>query len=332
MVLSRVQDLTDRVLDRSVVGGYSKLGYAVRRRFWPADPPEGALAGRAVLVTGAGAGLGRATAAGLARLGATVHLLVRRTEKGERARDAIAEEVPGADVRVEICDVSDLSAVRAFAADFGSRVPRLHALVHNAGVLPPERTESVDGHELTLATHVLGPCLMTRLLEDQLAADGDARVVFVSSGGMYTQPLRIDDPEYVQGEYNGSKAYARTKRMQVVLAELLAARVPAGVRVHSMHPGWASTPGITESLPRFSAVLSRALRSAEEGADTVVWLCAADEPGRTSGLFWHDRRTRPTAYLPGRKADDAERARLWTFVSEAIGQVDGTRSGDGTES
>lgn len=151
----------DRLLDRSIVPGYSAVGYHLRRRTWAADDPApNALVGRRVLVTGAGSGLGEATALGLARLGATVHMLVRSAQRAEPAVErisaALAADGRPADLMVEECDVSDLSAVRTFSAEFTNRLradgAALDVLIHNAGVLPAARTESADGHELTVAT------------------------------------------------------------------------------------------------------------------------------------------------------------------------------------
>ncbi len=88
------------------------------------------------------------------------------------------------------CDVSSLGSVRSFAEALAAEVGDLHALVHNAGVLTPERRIGEDGFELTLATHVLGPMLMTELLTPLLAEAASPRVIFVTSGGMYTE--RVD--------------------------------------------------------------------------------------------------------------------------------------------
>lgn len=316
----RLTGALDTLLDRTIVPGYSRIGYVVRRSWWAEDVAEDALVGRTVAVTGANSGLGAATVLGLTRLGASVRMLCRDTERGERARADVLAACPGADVVVEECDLSDLKSVRATAARLRDALPGLRGIVHNAGVLPPERTETADGHELTVATHVLGPHLLTAELRPLLSADTDARVVFVSSGGMYTQPLRIDDPEYRHGDYNGTKAYARTKRMQVVLARLWAQRLAGlGVSVHAMHPGWADTPGITDSLPGFAKVLGPILRSAAEGADTAVWLVGADAPGRESGLFWQDRLPRPTSYLPFTVTREPDAERLWDYCADATG-------------
>lgn len=310
----------DWLLDKSVAPGYSRLGYALRRHWWPPDPPAGALAGKRALVTGATSGLGLATAVGLARLGAAVHVLGRSAERVEKARAGVLAQSPGSEVIAEVCDLSDLSAVTGFTDDLVSRTDRLHALVHNAGVMPPRRTETSQGHELAFATHILGPHLMTGRLRGVLRRDGDARVVFVSSGGMYAHRLRTDDPEYLSGTYSGPVAYARTKRMQVVLAELWADElVPEQVAVHSMHPGWADTPGIQGSLPGFRRLTQPILRDAAQGADTAVWLTAAMPPGRRTGLFWHDRRARPTSYLPWVHDRPEDRRRLWQLACEATG-------------
>ncbi len=308
----------DTVLDRSVLLGYTRVGSGVRRRFWPADPPPGALLGKHVVVTGATSGIGEAMALSFARLGATVHVLGRTQHKIDAVLADVRTQVPGAEVVGELCDVSDLDAVRAWCADLVERVDALHGLVHNAGVLPPERQESAQGHEATLAAHVLGPHLMTELLLGPLleaGRDGGGAVVWMSSGGMYTSGLRADDLQFEQGTYDGVRAYARTKRMQVVLADAWAGRLrDTGVTAASMHPGWAGTPGITGSLPGFGRLVGPLLRTAEDGADTAVWLVATRPSAPGTHHFWHDRRTRPTTY-PVQRADDRDQ------VADFLGQV-----------
>lgn len=313
--------LVDAVLDRMVVPGYSRLGYAVRRAGWRSLPAR-CLEGRTIIVTGAGRGLGAAAARGLVALGARVEMVVRDRTRGEQARAAVRAEHPGAAVEVAECDVSSLADVRRYAAEVRDREPAIHGLVHNAGVLPAERTETAEGHELALATHVLGPFLLTRELRPVLRAGAGptapSRVVFVSSGGMYTATLHTDDPEFRTGTYTGGAAYARTKRMQVVLAELLADDLATdGIVVHSMHPGWADTPGVASSMPRFHRITAPLLRTDAEGADTAVWLQAAAEPGQRTGVFWHDRAPRPTHYLPRSAESPQSRAALWTLCVDA---------------
>lgn len=322
----------DRWLDRAILPGYSKVGFAIRRRAWSKDDPRpNALAGQRALVTGAGGGLGEATALGLARLGATVHLLVRSTDRArpavQRIERALAAEGLAPVLHIEECDVADLAAVRDFARRFVDRLTAgkesLDILVHNAGVMPAVRTLSVDGHELTLATHVLGPVLMTeRLLPVLSSSRSGARAIFVSSGGQYTQALPVGDVEFERGDYRGTVAYARSKRIQVELTSILAGRWASGrVSVFAMHPGWADTPGVADALPGFRALTAPLLRPASAGVDTVVWLAATD-PRPPSGTFWHDRQQRPTNYLRRTQLSPGNLVDVWEWVRTATGLAD----------
>ncbi len=318
----------DTFMDRTVAPGYSRIGFAVRSRLpgWPEDPPPRALAGRTAAVTGATSGLGLATAEGFARLGADLRLVVRDVEKGAAAKSRLEEQFPGVQVAVDRCDVSDLDDVRRFAAELD--LDHLDVLVHNAGSMPATRTESAQGHEMTMALHVLGPVLMTELLRPRLsgsAAASGGRVILVTSGGMYGQRLRADDPEFQHGDYSPTTAYARSKRAQVELLPVLADRWSAGgIGVHGTHPGWADTPGVVDSLPRFHQLTGPLLRDAAGGADTTVWL-AAVEPQPPSGELWHDRRARPT-HLTGRtRTGAAERTELWQWARDQTGLEESVR-------
>lgn len=309
-----VTDLLDGAMDRALVLGYTRIGSGLRRRWWPADPAPDALVGKRVVVTGATAGIGLAMARAFVGLGATVHLLGRDPKKVRRCVAGIAADVPGADVVGEVCDVGDLGAVADWTDDFSSRVPALDGLVHNAGLMPRDRSETRQGHEVQLATHILGPQLMTERLLPLLRAARGASVVFVSSGGMYSTPLVVDDMES-RRDYNGVRSYARTKRMQVVLADAWARRLAGtDVRVESMHPGWVDTPGVAEYLPRFRIITRPLLRAVADGADTAVWLVATRPPSQP-GHFWHDRAQRPTTFGWQRHENQAAVRRFLTEIS-----------------
>lgn len=319
-ITATLSSALDTVLDRSLVLGYTKVGSKVRRLWWPPDPPAGALAGKRVVVTGATAGIGLAMAERFARLGATVHLLGRDEAKTRRCAGEIRGKGSGAQVIEEVCDVSDLDAVRSWADGLCSRIDTLHGLVHNAGVMPKERSESKQGHEIQLASHVLGPHVMTDSLYGLLrTADDGAAVVFMSSGGMYSAPLRrwsADELESRDGKYSGLRTYARTKRMQVVLADAWAHRLAeTGVRVYSAHPGWVETSGVADALPGFRRVTRPLLRDAADGADTPVWLVAT-RPDMDPGKFWHDRARRPTTFGWQRDEDPEAVAALLAEVTD----------------
>ena len=301
---------------------FTRLGSAVRSRVdgWD-DPTDVDLVGRRILVTGATSGLGRAAARRLAGAGATVVAVGRDQERLVSLRDQVGERI-----LPERADLADLDAVRSLV----ERLPRVDTVLHNAGALLADRAESPQGIEVTIASQVVAPFLLTRALVERATSDARAehggegapplRVVTMSSGGMYAAPLTVDGLEMPADRYDGTRQYALAKRAQVTLNEMWAERVEAGIAwFAAAHPGWADTPGVAESLPTFRRILGPALRTPDEGADTVVWLCAEHTPPGPTGGFWHDRRRRSIHRLPGtRRSDTAERRRrLWDWVEEA---------------
>ena len=216
----------DGLLDFAVVPGYSRLGYRLRGLRWQ-DAVAGDL--RTALVTGGTSGIGEAICEGLVQAGARVHVLGRDSRRVGEAIRRIASRVPDAPgvLVPEVCDVSSLRDVHRFAGHFVGRHHELDVLVHNAGVLAQRRELTDDGVELTFATNVLGPFLLTTLLLPALQSAAPARVITVSSGGMYTARLRPDDIQLEDELFDGSGVYAHTKRIQVVLNELWAEREPA---------------------------------------------------------------------------------------------------------
>lgn len=305
------------VLDPTIVLSFDRSGFARHAAGFDPRDLEISLAGRTCLVTGANSGIGFATSQGLAARGAAVWLLCRDPGRGEAAARELRRLTGSKRIHVATLDVSDLGAVRRFAAGF--EPARVDVLVHNAGMLADKRRETADGHELTLATHVLGPLLLTCLLQPKLAGAGGARVVFVSSGGMYPTRLSVVDAEWRERRFDGVAAYSQAKRMQVVLAETLARQLAADrISVNAMHPGWVETPAVKSSLPRFYAATKRILRPPAEGADTVLWLAASEAARGETGQFWFDRAARRTHFLRRTRETPAERAAFLAFCSEAV--------------
>ena len=305
---------TRPVLDLSPLGSFDRIGFLRHAAGFDPDDLAVDLQGQRCLVTGANSGIGFATSMALADLGAEVVMLCRSVERGDAAADEIRERTGSRRVSVVRLDMSDLD-------DIESRIPLLAAepidvLVHNAGVLPDERIESKQGLELTFATHVAGPQRLTAGLRYALEAEGGGRVVWVSSGGMLTTKLQVKDPQWEhREEYDGVRAYAETKRAQVVLAERWAEELEGtGVDVNSMHPGWADTPSVASSLPNFHKVTERVLRSPEEGADTVVWLAASPAAEGHTGQFFFDREPVRTHWIPTTRETQAERDAYWKLV------------------
>jgi NAD(P)-dependent dehydrogenase (short-subunit alcohol dehydrogenase family) len=305
-----------RVVDPTVALSFDRTGFRIHSLAFRPDDLDVDLSGRRCLVTGASSGIGYQSALALADLGAEVALLCRSRERGEAAAERIREQTGNARVSVEKLDVSRPASVRSAAARLRKRP--VDVLIHNAGVLPDERIETEDGLELTFATHVVGPFLLTRLLRPALEKSSDARVVWVSSGGMYTRRLNPRDPNWKKREYDGVIAYAETKRAQVVLAELWAEELRGtSVVVNSMHPGWADTPSVKTSLPNFYRVMRALLRTPAEGADSVVWLAASPRASQWTRCFFFDRAIRRTHLLPFTRESDEDRSQLWRMCEEA---------------
>jgi NAD(P)-dependent dehydrogenase (short-subunit alcohol dehydrogenase family) len=308
----------DKALDATIAPGWSNIGYKLRKRSW--GPIDESLDGRTVIVTGATSGLGKATALDLARLGADLILVGRNPDKTERVRAEITAETGNDQVRLEIADLSLTTEIRSLADRLLANEPAIHVLVNNAGTLFVERSETAEGIESTLATNLLGHFLLTNLLIPRLVESAPSRIINVASGGMYSQRISISNLQNDQGEYKGSAAYARTKRGQVILTEMWAEQLTdKGVTVSSMHPGWADTPGVVDSLPTFHKLTKPFLRTPAEGADTIVWLAASDEAAGQTGLFWMDREPRPTHKSSGTKEHPEKRQELWDALSELSG-------------
>lgn len=312
-----MRTLASRLLDPLVPLAFGAPGFrAAARGFDPADLDVD-LRGRVCLVTGANAGIGRATAEALAARGATTHLLCRDAARGEEARAAVAEKARGP-VVLDVVDVSERRSIRAYVAERAP--PAVDVLVHNAGILVHERALTSDGLERTFATNLVGPYVLTELLAPRLSRG--ARVVLVSSGGALTQKLDLETltGERTDARFDGTVAYAQTKRAEIILAAELAERLAErGVFVASMHPGWVDTRSLAAALPSFHRLTRALLRDANAGADTIVWLAVAPRLGPAeSGRFFFDREARDPYPLWGtRESAETRRALFERLAREA---------------
>lgn len=312
--------LLDRALDWMVFPGYDATGYRLRSLSWDASDTDVDLTGKIALVTGANQGIGRATTEALFRRGAAVHMVCRNEQRGRQSMKeilsdagSIQEEEPHdsaaiprkrggqSDVRensagqlvLHTVDVSDREGLVSFLERFRSENSHLDILVNNAGVLLDERQEAPDGLEMTFAVNVRAPFLINETLFPLLKESSDARVIQVSSGGMYLAPIHFDDLLWQKRRFDGVMAYAETKRGEILLSiQWSKIWKDTNIKVNSMHPGWADTHSVKQSLPLFRTITAPFLRSAEQGADTIVYLACKPDLS-TSGAFYCDREIRP---------------------------------------
>lgn len=277
-----------------------------------------AMAGKAVLVTGGTSGIGLATAAGLAGLGARVGIVGRDRARGEAAARRLRSD--GAEVEVFTADVSAQREVRRLADEVKAAFPRLDVLVNNVGGYWASRHPTEDGLERTLAVNHLAPFLLTNLLLDHLIASAPARVVTVSSGAQAMGRIDFDD---LTGEsrYNGQRAYNQSKLANVLFTFELARRLEGtGVTATVLHPGVVRTGFGREDSGRWMRLMLPVVRpfmkSPEQGAATSIHLASSPEVEGMTGQYFANSRPRAAS----RAAHDAAAAaRLWEVSAELVG-------------
>merc|ERR1711991_393581 len=203
-------------------------------------------------------------------------IVARRKEAGEEAVEKLKEMVPNSQVSLKLCDVSVEEDVSRLIEEIKA-LKRLDYLVLNAGVMLTEKEPQYT------ATNVVSNVQMIDALLPKLKQSPDPRVILVASGGGITEPLVLNDKDYLRG-FDGTTAYAKTKRMQMVLAHFYA-RKEKDVFFASMHPGWTVTQGVQKSMPGFYEKFKDMMRSESQGADTISWLCACARP-EVSGAYY----------------------------------------------
>jgi len=259
------------------------------------------------LVTGSTSGIGLETARQLAAMGGRV-LVHGRTER--KALDAVADVRAHGAAEPVWGDFEDLSQVRRLADQIARLAPSLDVLINNAGVFRAERTETVDGHEVTFQVNHLAPFLLTNLLLPQVCAARQGRVVTVSSVAHFRGSPGLDDLDHRSG-YDGYSAYADSKLHNVLFARELAERLCCDPATsNSLHPGTINTKLLASGFPSASG------SSLAHGAATLVYVATSDEVARVTGAYFVGKRPAHPSPL----TDDPDlRARLWETTSELVG-------------
>jgi NAD(P)-dependent dehydrogenase (short-subunit alcohol dehydrogenase family) len=277
-----------------------------------------AMAGKTVLVTGGTGGIGLATAAGLAGLGARVGIVGRDQARAEAA--AARLRAVGGDISVFTADVSSQGHVRRLADEVKAAFPRLDVLVNNVGGYWASRHVTEDGFERTFAVNHLAPFLLTNLLLDRLLSSAPARVVTVSSGA---QAMGRIDFENLNGEhgYNGQRAYNQSKLANVMFTFELARRLEGtGVTATVLHPGVVRTSFGREDSGRWMRLMLPIARpfmkSPEQGAATSIHLASAREVEGATGQYFANSKPRAASRAA---YDTAAAARLWDISAELVG-------------
>jgi retinol dehydrogenase 14 len=293
------------------------------------------MAGKCVLITGGSAGIGKATALGLAALGARVAITSRDRARAEVAAIEIRKATGNPDVDAFGADLSSQAEVRRLAAEVLDAYPRLDVLVNNVGGYWASRHVTADGLEQTFAVNHLAAFQLTELLLDRLIASAPARIVTVSSNA---QSLGKIDFENLQGErrYSGQDAYNQSKLASVMFAFELARRLAGtGVTANVLHPGVVNSGFGSEDPSRifkFLVPLWRPfMKTPRQGAATSIYLASSSEVDGVTGTYFANGRPRTANKA---SYDIAAAARLWQVSARLVG-LDGVwagQVGDGASS
>ncbi|MFZ6031030.1 MAG: SDR family oxidoreductase [Chloroflexota bacterium] len=281
------------------------------------------LSDKIVLVTGATAGVGLATALGLARMGATVVGVGRDPGRSVAAAERIRHETGNPRVEYLLADLAVQADVRRLAQAFRSRYDRLHVLINNAGGFFLKRQLTADGLEMTFALNHLSYFLLTNLLLDVMQASAPARIVNVSSGANFGGRIHFDDLQ-AERRYSSWGAYSQSKLANVMFTYELARRLQdTGVTANCLHPGFVGS-NFAKNNGRFAGWLLRLLKpltiTPEQGARTSLYLATSPDVEGITGKYFDDKqRNVPSAKV---SYSGTQQKRLWE-VSARLAGIDG---------
>lgn len=274
--------------------------------------------GKVCIVTGANSGIGKATALGLAHMGATVVLVCRDQIKGEEAQNEIKEQSGNDAIDLMLADLASQESIRQLAEYIQEHYQHVHVLINNAGVAHLTRRETIDGCEMEFAVNYLAPFLLTHLLLDKLKASTPARIVNVSSSFHKSGSITMDD---VQSEKTfRHMRYGQSKLALVLFTYELARMLQGtGVTANCLHPGFVATNiGQNGEGPvgrRIIKLISRLGMSPEEGAKTSLYLASSPEIEGVTGKYFVKRRpvrSAPISY------DESLQRQVWEETTKLV--------------
>jgi NAD(P)-dependent dehydrogenase (short-subunit alcohol dehydrogenase family) len=286
--------------------------------------------GRICVITGSNSGIGKETAIGLAKMGATIVMVVRDQERGEKAQTEIVKQTGNDSVDLMICDLSSMSSIRHFAEGFKKKYDRLDVLINNAGAVFNKRELTPEGFERTLAVNYLGPFLLTHELMDLLKSSAPSRIINVSSGLAKDGKVDLDDLQS-EKNYPRTKAHSRrhapvydnAKLMVMMFTYELARRLKgSGVTVNVLMPGFTATNLGKSSGSLTSSIMFKLARpmqqSAKKGAETSIYLASSNEVKDITGKCFakkKETKTCPASY------EEELQKRLWSKTESMLGSA-----------
>ncbi|MFH0866367.1 MAG: SDR family oxidoreductase [Bacteroidota bacterium] len=245
------------------------------------------------IITGASSGMGFVTAVALAGMGATLGLVCRNKERGDKAVQLISDKSKNKNITLFVADLSSVAEVKKVGEEIKRKYSRIDVLVNNAGAINQKRILTIDGYELTFAVNHLAYFLLTHILLDKLKAVPKARIVNVASGASRVGKINFDDLQ-LEKKYGSIKSYGQSKLANIMFTYELARKLEGtNVTANCLHPGGVRTR-FAGDMKGFAGAMWKLftpfLRTAEKGAETIIWLALLPETKGISGKYFKDKK------------------------------------------
>ncbi|NVM35279.1 MAG: SDR family oxidoreductase [Candidatus Lokiarchaeota archaeon] len=266
--------------------------------------------GKICIITGANSGIGKATALGLAKLGAKVVMLCRNKTRGEDAQNEIITKSGNKSIDLLLADLSSQSSIRKFVSEFEKKYDKLDVLINNAGVNPSKRYETIDGIEKAFAINTLAPFLLTNLLLPILKNNIPARIINVASA-VQSKSINFENLQFKK-HFRSWKAYSQSKTALILLTYEFARHLSnSGITVNCLHPGGVKT-NLTRDykgiIKLFTKLFFSFAKSPEEGAKTSIYLASSSDVENISGKYFIDKKEAKSKDIT---YDESIAKRLW---------------------
>ncbi|NVM00880.1 MAG: SDR family oxidoreductase [Candidatus Helarchaeota archaeon] len=268
--------------------------------------------GKICMITGSNSGIGKATAIGLAEMGATIIMVCRNTDRGEKAKKEIIDKTSNTSIDLLLADLSSQQAIRNLVDNYQSKYEKLHVLINNAAIMPYKKTFTEDNNEMQFAVNVLAPFLLTNLLIDILKKSAPSRILNVTSG-LHTRAHIDFNNLQSEKKYSAFGTYGRVKLALVIFNNELARRLEnSGITVNSLHPGTIRS-SLGRDLPWYYRWAIVFFRNPKKGAETPVYLASSPEVEGISGKYFKNKKEAK----PSKEANNKEYGqKLWDICSE----------------
>lgn len=273
----------DNLLDKSTIFSFDQTGFLRHKKKFTENLSLKNISGKNILVTGATGGIGAEVAEALSFLGGKVFFTGRNEQKGLSFEKNLSNSKF---ISLDMANWKDLY-------EFAKVCESMDYVVFNAGSMPEKLIENENGIEFQCASQLLGHYYLLVWLKEFKKLKPGARIVWVSSGGMYLKKLDLDSL-FKNPHYEKVDTYANVKRAQVTLVEELALLDEwREFFIYSMHPGWVGTEGLKEALPKFYRLMKNRLRLPSEGADTILWCLLSEVPPKSGGFYFDRKKVSP---------------------------------------